>query len=115
MLCFRQVHLGDINRTCQVSNRAAEFTHTVISTGGQSQLAQELLEVVVPVDWLASLQPAGFEGRYLTFNRQQVLSDQYCTVSPLLQSPSTAKLWGLKWLGGKLVVIRENSSSRVRG
>lgn len=71
------------------------------------RLAQELLEVAVPADWLASLEPAGFDERYLVLARQQILADQHRMESPLLQSVATAKLWGLKGLGSKLVVIRE--------
>ena len=70
------------------------------------RLARELLEVAVPEDWLASLQPASLDERYLTLTREQILADSRRAGGGWLQSPRVAQLWGPKRLGAKLAVIR---------
>ena len=67
------------------------------------RLAQELLEVAVPVDWLASLEPAGIDERYLVLAHQQILATRMD--GSAAQSAQAARLWGPKGLGNKIVII----------
>jgi hypothetical protein len=70
------------------------------------RLAQELLEVAVPADWLASLRPDNFDERYLVLARQQILAT--CMDAGMAQTAQVARLWGPKGLGGKIGIIRDS-------
>jgi hypothetical protein len=70
------------------------------------RLAQELLEVGVPSDWLASVQPAGFDERYLALARAQILAAG--ADGSMAQSAQAARLWGPKGLVGKIALIRDS-------
>ena len=70
-----------------------------------SRLAQELLGVVVPADWLASLLPESFDDRYFKLAREQVLADCSRLEGTLLESSYLARLQGSKELGRKLALI----------
>lgn len=70
------------------------------------RLAQELLEVAVPADWLASLEPAGFDERYLVLARQQILATR--VDGGMAQNAQAARLWGPKGLGNKIAIIRDS-------
>ncbi|MBE3039894.1 MAG: nucleotidyltransferase family protein [Chloroflexi bacterium] len=70
------------------------------------RLAQELLEVAVPADWLALLEPAGFDERYLVLARQQILAAD--ADGGMAQKAQAARLWGPKGLGNKIAIIRDS-------
>jgi hypothetical protein len=86
----------------EVGTRAEQWgiTHAVYVI---LRLAQELLDVTVPADWLASLQPAGFDEHYLTLARQQVLGIR--VNEGMGEHVQTARLWGQKRLNNKVAVI----------
>lgn len=69
------------------------------------RLAQELLEAAVPADWLASVQPAGFDERNLALARERILAARADGI--MAQSAQAARLWGTKGLGGKIALIRD--------
>jgi len=69
------------------------------------RLTQELLDMAIPADWLASLQPAGFEERYLTHVRQQIFAPR--SDRNMISSNHVAHLWALKGYGRKLALIRD--------
>ena len=69
------------------------------------RLAQELLEVAVPADWLTSLQPDSFDRRYLELAREQILADHNRMKGAGISSPHLAQLQGPKGLGVKLKLI----------
>ena len=71
------------------------------------QLAQELLGVAVPADWLASLRPESFDERYLELAREQILADYSRMEGTLLESFNLARLQESKELGRQLALIRE--------
>jgi len=68
------------------------------------QLAQELLEVTVPADWLASLQPVGFDERHLTLVRRQILATRV-DGNIAQTTPAVARLWGTKGLRGRIAML----------
>lgn len=70
------------------------------------RLAQELLEVAVPEDWLASLQPASFDKRYLSLTRQIILATRMD--APMAQHRQVIRLWGPKGFCGKIAIIRDS-------
>jgi hypothetical protein len=74
------------------------------------RLAQELLGVPVPADWLASLRPEKFNERYLDLVREQILIDR--TGLPDGQERSSffnglTQLWGTKGFKSKLALLRD--------
>jgi hypothetical protein len=71
------------------------------------RLAQELLEVAVPADWLTSLRPDSFDERYLALARQQILAAG-ADGGMGRQTSKVARLWGQKGLGSKIRVIRDS-------
>ncbi len=70
-------------------------------------LAQELLEVAAPADWLASLRPDNFDEPYLEMTREQIFANHNWMNGDLLGSPHLAQLLGPKELGRKLKLIRD--------
>lgn len=70
------------------------------------RLAQELLGVAVPADWLASLRPDSFDERYLTLARQKILATR--VDGGMAQYAQAARLWGPNGLGHKIVIIRDS-------
>jgi hypothetical protein len=70
------------------------------------RLAQELLEVTVPVGWLALLQPVRFDERHLALARQQILAPR--VDGDMVQTTPSARLWGAKGLGGKMTILRDS-------
>jgi hypothetical protein len=79
------------------------ITHAVYAL---LRLAQELLEVAVPADWLASLEPAGFDEHYLALARQQILATRMG--GGMAQNEHAARLWGSQRLGTKIAIIRDS-------
>ena len=74
------------------------------------QLAQELLDVPVPADWLVSLRPEDFSESYLDLAREQILGRHSDKKTSQLESNyllNLLQLWGPKGLGNKLALIRE--------
>lgn len=67
------------------------------------RLARELLEAPVPGDWLAALQPPGFNERYLALARERILGEGGDGVRE--QSSRIMKLWGSQDLGAKLGAV----------
>jgi hypothetical protein len=70
------------------------------------RLAQELLDVAVPADWLASLKPASFDERYLSLTRQVALATR--VDGSMAQHRQAIRLWGPKGLGEKIALIRDS-------
>lgn len=71
------------------------------------RLAQELLNVTFPVDWLASLRPDGFDERYLEPAREYFLTESDQKKDALQLPPNLAQVWGSKKLSEKLALIIE--------
>ncbi|MBI5827954.1 MAG: nucleotidyltransferase family protein, partial [Chloroflexi bacterium] len=71
------------------------------------RLAQELLEVAVPGDWLVSLRPDGLSEHYLDLAREQILIERSGAKAALLGSNYLPQLWASKGLGNKLALIRD--------
>ena len=74
------------------------------------RLAQELLDVPVPADWLVSLRPEDFSESYLDLAREQILGRYSDMKTSQLESNyllNLLQLWGPKGLGNKLALIRE--------
>jgi len=69
------------------------------------RLAQELLAVPVPADWLASLRPDRFEEGYFALARQRILAGG--TVNSMANLKTVAQLWKPIGLGSKLELIRQ--------
>jgi hypothetical protein len=74
------------------------------------RLAQELLGVGVPADWLASLRPENFNKSYLDLVREQILIDR----SGMTDGPQRSnylvglsQLWGTKGLRSKLALLHD--------
>lgn len=67
------------------------------------RLAQELLGVAVPKDWLASIQPADFEERYLSLARQQIFAAPID--EKIVSSTNVSRLSDMKEFGRKLALI----------
>jgi hypothetical protein len=80
-----------------------EITHAVYMI---LRLAKELLDVDVPADWLASLQPASFDEHYFTLASQLFLGERID--GGMGKHVQTARLWGLKGLGNKIAIIRDS-------
>lgn len=70
------------------------------------QLAHELLEVTVPKDLLASLQPVRFDDRHLALLRQQISAPR--VDGDTVRALPAARLWRAKGLRGKMTVLRDS-------
>jgi hypothetical protein len=70
------------------------------------RLAQELLGVAVPADWLASIQPAGFEERYLILARQNIFKSNFN--ESIASSSNVFRLWDRIGFGRKVLLIRDS-------
>ena len=70
------------------------------------RLAQELLDVAVPANWLSSLRPDDFDERYLILMLEQIFTDTG-TKGTMGKSHKLVRMWEMKGLGDKLALMRE--------
>jgi hypothetical protein len=71
------------------------------------RLAQDLLNVPIPTDWLVSFQPDNFDERYIKIAQEHITAERNDVQGVSLGSPTLAQLWGPKDLGDKLVLLRK--------
>ncbi len=71
------------------------------------RLAREMLDVPVPEDWLASLQPSEPEKHYAVLLQEEILAVHSVVREEFLGSAHLVQLWGRKRLREKLTVIRD--------
>ncbi|MFZ1042384.1 MAG: nucleotidyltransferase family protein [Anaerolineales bacterium] len=70
------------------------------------RLAQELLDVPVPAEWLVSFRPSDFNDRYLGLMQEQIFADPR-TKGEMGSHHEVARMWARKGLGGKLALACE--------
>jgi hypothetical protein len=71
------------------------------------RLAQELLNVPIPEDWLVSFQPDNFDDSYIKIAEELVTAERNDIQGTSLGSPTLAQLWGSKDLSDKLALLRK--------
>jgi hypothetical protein len=89
----------------EIGERTEEWgiTHSVYMI---LRLAQELLGVAVPLDWLTSFQPVGFNENYLALASRQI--PDISADGGMGEHVQTSRLWGQNGLSSKIALIRDS-------